>query len=68
MGLWAAERLAGRLEELLAERLAERLTGRFAAVKMPSLPVAMVAAVSKVSMPLPAASQPMSFTDLSSMK
>ncbi|GEM_PF-6101053 len=32
MGLWAAERLAGRLEELLAERLAERLTGRFAAV------------------------------------
>lgn len=28
MGLWAAERLAGRLEELLAERL----TGRFAAV------------------------------------
>jgi len=32
MGLWAAERLAGRLEELLAGRLAERLTGRFAAV------------------------------------
>lgn len=36
MGLWAAERLAGRLEERSAERLAERsaerLTGRFAAV------------------------------------
>ena len=36
--------------------------------KIPTLPVLTVAAVSKVSMPLPAASQPINLTSLSSMK